>query len=237
MCAVAAVSGGYAFIKTVVCALIGQNRTDTETVGDAGLDADMCIVGSLLVGTVCAAMVVGLLRTCFQPDVLLLRIGKVEVDAASRLLSAGIVGGLFGNGGVGRPADQFGLVRYMDAGNAGFQTVDLSGQMVECVQVGVSCCFDGLRIAVLPCFVKFGFGRFYTFYVRIQFGFEECQVVRVGSFGNLTADVGTVSLCGTQVLGTRQNAGQRVCLFQLGGQILDLAVDAGKFGLTVLPGL
>ena len=115
--------------------------------------------------------------------------------------------------------------------------MDLSGQTVECVQVGVSGCFDGLRIAALPCFVKFGFGRFYTFYVRIQFGFEECQVVRVGSFGNLTADVGTVSLCGTQVLGTRQNAGQRVCLFQLGGQILDLAVDAGKFGLTVLPGL
>ncbi|CDT68231.1 hypothetical protein BN1095_6370002 [Clostridioides difficile] len=33
------------------------------------MDADMCIVGSLLVGTVCAAMVVGLLRTGFQPDV------------------------------------------------------------------------------------------------------------------------------------------------------------------------
>lgn len=161
----------------------------------------MCIVGSLLVGTVCAAMVVGLLRTGFQPDVLLLRIGKVAVDAASRLLPAGIVGGLFGNGGVGRPADQFGQVRHTDAGNAGFQTVDLSGQTVECVQVGVPGCFDGLRIAALPCFVKFGFGHFYTFYIRIQFGFEECQVVRVGGFGNLTADIGTVSLCGTQVLG------------------------------------
>ncbi len=141
MCAVAAVSGGYAFIKTVVCALIGENRTDTETVGDAYLDADMCIAGSLLVGTVCAAMVVGLLRTVFQPDVLLLRIGKVAVDAASRLLPTCIVGGLFGNGGVSRPHDQFGQVRHTDAGNAGFQTVDLSGQTVECVQVGVPGCF------------------------------------------------------------------------------------------------